>query len=75
MSAAAGAPGLFACQIGKNLGCQVIGIALTAQLQQWVDEGKPHTPFQISQGIENTLVAYRQLLTGDNIGKVLVQLD
>jgi len=51
------------------------GERLTAQLSQWVNEGRLFTPFNVTHGIEHTLDAYRQLFEGGNIGKVLVQLS
>jgi len=51
------------------------GERLTARLKSWVDEGKLVMPYDVTNGLENTLSAYRKLFTGGNIGKVIVELD
>lgn len=43
-------------------------------LKGWYQEGKINVPFDITKGLENTLTAYGRMLTGKNIGKVLVDL-
>ena len=50
------------------------GERLTAQLKAWLDDGKLFTPFDVTDGLDNTLAAYEKLFTGGNIGKVLVKL-
>lgn len=50
------------------------GPELTARLRGWLDEGRIMMRFDETAGLENTLEAYRRLLTGGNIGKVLVRL-
>ncbi|MEO9468129.1 NADP-dependent oxidoreductase [Parasphingorhabdus sp.] len=50
------------------------GERLTVQLAQWMDDGLIDTPFDVTDGIENVLVAYDKLFTGGNIGKVLVRI-
>ncbi len=51
------------------------GERLTAQLREWLAEGKIMTPFDETVGIENVLNAYEKLFSGGNIGKVIVKLD
>lgn len=51
------------------------GERLTARLKGWLEEGKLHMPYDMTQGLENTLGAYEKLFTGGNIGKVIVELD
>lgn len=51
------------------------GEELTARLRSWVDAGALVLPYDAVRGLENTLVAYRKLFTGGNIGKVIVELD
>ncbi|KEO85952.1 alcohol dehydrogenase [Erythrobacter sp. JL475] len=51
------------------------GERLTARLRGWVDEGKLIMPYDVTNGLENTLAAYSKLFTGGNIGKVIVELD
>jgi len=50
------------------------GPELTARLRGWLEEGRLVMPFAETQGLENVLDAYAGLLTGENIGKVLVRL-
>ena len=50
------------------------GERLTTQLRRWADAGQLFTPFDVTQGLENTLEAYGKLFTGANIGKVLVDV-
>ena len=50
------------------------GERLTVQLAQWMDDGLIDTPFDVTDGIENVLVAYDKLFSGGNIGKVLVRI-
>ena len=51
------------------------GARLTARLKKWLDAGELSIPFDVTQGLEQTLDAYSKLFTGANIGKVLVELD
>ena len=51
------------------------GERLTARLRGWVDEGKLIMPYDVTNGLDNTLAAYSKLFTGGNIGKVIVELD
>lgn len=51
------------------------GPELTARLRTWVDEGRLVTPFDVTDGIENVLAAYARLLSGGNIGKVVVRVN
>lgn len=50
------------------------GERLTARLRGWHEEGKLVMPYDVTQGLENTLTAYQKLFTGGNIGKVIVEL-
>lgn len=43
-------------------------------LRAWLDTGKLAMRFDEMQGIENVLLAYERMLTGRNIGKVVVRL-
>jgi NADPH-dependent curcumin reductase CurA len=51
------------------------GEELTARLLKWVNAGELTMPYDVTQGLENTLIAYEKLFTGGNIGKVIVELD
>ena len=51
------------------------GERLTARLMDWHKEGKLVMPYDVTQGLENTLTAYEKLFTGGNIGKVIVELE
>lgn len=44
------------------------------RLRGWHDVGKLTSRFDETQGIENVLTAYERMLTGRNIGKVVVRL-
>ncbi len=50
------------------------GERLTARLRAWHEDGKLTMPYDVTQGLENTLSAYEKLFTGGNIGKVIVEL-
>ncbi len=50
------------------------GPALTQRLRAWLDEGRLTMAYDETQGLENVLEAYTRLLTGANIGKVIVRL-
>lgn len=43
-------------------------------MKRWYKEGKITLPFDVTEGLENTLVAYGRMLMGKNTGKVLVDL-
>jgi NADPH-dependent curcumin reductase CurA len=50
------------------------GAEFLPQLRAWHDSGQLAVRFDESRGIENVLVAYERMLTGKNIGKVVVKL-
>lgn len=50
------------------------GAEFMPQLREWLDAGKLTMQFDETQGIENVLTAYERMLTGKNIGKVIVKL-
>jgi NADPH-dependent curcumin reductase CurA len=50
------------------------GAEFLPQLRAWLDEGKLTVRFDETAGLENVLVAYERMLTGRNIGKVIVKL-
>lgn len=43
-------------------------------LSKWETEQKLRLPFDVTQGLENTITAYSKLFTGENVGKVVVEL-
>jgi len=43
-------------------------------MRNWFENGRIKMHFDVTQGLENVLPAYRKLFTGGNIGKVLVAL-
>jgi NADPH-dependent curcumin reductase CurA len=49
--------------------------ALTERLRAWWEAGELQMPDDVTRGLENTLAAYARLLTGGNIGKVIVELE
>jgi len=51
------------------------GPALTRRLRAWTEAGELVMPYDVTQGLENTLGAYAKLFTGGNIGKVIVELE
>lgn len=51
------------------------GPALTRRLRDWTEAGQLVMPYDVTQGLENTLTAYAKLFTGANIGKVIVELE
>jgi NADPH-dependent curcumin reductase CurA len=51
------------------------GPALTQRLRDWTEAGELVMPYDVTQGLENTLAAYAKLFTGANIGKVMVELQ
>lgn len=50
------------------------GERLTARLKTWHEAGELIMPYDVTNGLENTLSAYAKLFTGGNIGKVIVEL-
>lgn len=50
------------------------GAEFMPRLREWLDAGKLAMRFDETAGIENVLVAYERMLTGKNIGKVIVRL-
>lgn len=44
-------------------------------LRRWAQAGQLKLPFDRSKGLENTISAYTKLFTGENIGKVVVELS
>ena len=50
------------------------GAEFLPRLRAWLDAGQLAMRFDVTEGIENVLVAYERMLTGRNIGKVLVRL-
>ena len=50
------------------------GPELTARLRQWHEAGQLDLPYDVTHGLENTLVAYDRMLSGANLGKVIVEL-
>ena len=51
------------------------GPELTARLRGWYEAGKLDLPYDVTRGLENTLVAYDRMLAGKNLGKVIVELE
>ncbi len=50
------------------------GAEFLPQLRAWHDAGKLAMRFDETSGLENVLTAYQRMLTGKNIGKVVVRL-
>ncbi len=50
------------------------GTDFLPQLRKWLDEGKLVMRFDETKGLEHTLDAYARMLTGRNIGKVVVDV-
>ncbi|AXB76069.1 NADP-dependent oxidoreductase [Novosphingobium sp. P6W] len=50
------------------------GAEFMPQLREWLDDGKLSVRFDETGGLENVLTAYERMLTGKNIGKVVVRL-
>lgn len=50
------------------------GPTLTRRLREWSEAGQLVMPYDVTEGLENTLTAYAKLFTGANIGKVMVEL-
>lgn len=51
------------------------GESLTARLRAWYEAGALTMPYDVTRGLEHTLVAYGKLFAGANIGKVIVELE
>ena len=47
---------------------------LSPLLRRWTDAGQLKLPFDVSSGLEHTITAYTKLFTGENIGKVVVEV-
>jgi NADPH-dependent curcumin reductase CurA len=47
---------------------------LSPILRRWAASGQLKLPFDASTGLENTIAAYTKLFTGENVGKVVVEL-
>ena len=43
-------------------------------LKKWVEAGQLKLPFDVVNGLENTVQAYSKLFSGANIGKVVVEM-
>ena len=43
-------------------------------LKKWVEVGQLKLPFDVVNGLENTVKAYSKLFSGANIGKVVVEM-
>lgn len=50
------------------------GPAFYQTLKDWYDEGKITAAFDVTEGLENTLVGYARMLTGKNTGKALIDV-
>ena len=50
------------------------GAEFMPRLRGWIDEGKLSVRFDETIGLDNVLVAYERMLTGRNIGKVIVRV-
>ncbi|WP_239806228.1 NADP-dependent oxidoreductase [Croceicoccus hydrothermalis] len=50
------------------------GPELYERLLGWLREGSIDLPFDMTHGLENTLVAYGRMMTGKNVGKTLLKL-
>ena len=50
------------------------GPEIMPQLRRWLDDGVLTMRFDETTGLENVLVAYERMLTGGNIGKVIVNV-
>ncbi len=50
------------------------GAQLLPRLRGWMDEGRLTVRFDETAGLENVLTAYERMLTGRNIGKVIVRV-
>ncbi len=51
------------------------GERLTQRLLGWFEAGELTMPYDVTHGLENTLLAYEKLFAGRNIGKVIVELE
>lgn len=50
------------------------GEAINRVMRRWLDAGRIGMPFDETLGLEQTLIAYRKLFDGGNVGKVVVKL-
>ncbi len=50
------------------------GAEIDRLVRPWLEAGRIDMPFDVSDGLESVLSAYRKLFTGGNVGKVLVRL-
>ena len=50
------------------------GPRIEALLSEWYKEGSLKFKADVTIGLENVLVAYKKIFTGENIGKTLVKL-
>jgi NADPH-dependent curcumin reductase CurA len=48
---------------------------LTERLKGWYNAGHFDLPYDVTRGLENTLTAYDRMLSGANLGKVIVELE
>src|SRR5437868_3352221 len=88
VSAASGAVGQIVGQIGKLMGCRVIGIAGGArkcdfveryptamrQMGEWIKAGRIKYREDIVEGIDKAPRAFIGMLRGENFGKMLVKM-
>lgn len=51
------------------------GPDINRRMMPWYKSGAVRTVFEMTQGLENTVDAYRKLFTGANRGKVIVQVS
>jgi hypothetical protein len=51
------------------------GPELTERLRGWYEASQLDLPYDVTRGLENTLVAYDRMLSGKNLGKVIVELE
>lgn len=50
------------------------GEAINRLTRPWLDSGRVSMAFDVTHGLENTLVAYAKMFTGANFGKTMVKL-
>lgn len=51
------------------------GPELTGRLRSWYEVGELALPYDTTRGLGQVLDAYRRMLTGGNLGKVIVELE
>ena len=51
-----------------------MGQRIEALLSEWYKEGSLKYKADVTNGLENVLVAYKKIFTGENIGKTLVKV-